>query len=75
MMLIHSLLITIPVVAALAVADRPSADNAVTPAVSLVLTGASAQQREQDVFFTCEVTLENATGKELTVRSSVKVEG
>jgi hypothetical protein len=69
-MLIHCLLVTLPVVATLAVADRPPANDAVTPPVSLVLTGASAQQREQDVFFTCDATLDNATGKELTVRSS-----
>jgi hypothetical protein len=40
------------------------------PAVSLLLHKASAERWEQDVLFRCEVALDNATGRDLAVRSS-----
>jgi len=40
------------------------------PNVSLILSKASVAQLELDVLFRCEVSLDNAVGKELTVRSN-----
>jgi hypothetical protein len=45
-------------------ADEPN------PTVSLVLGKASAERREQDTLFRCEASLDNATGRELSVRSN-----
>jgi hypothetical protein len=39
------------------------------PMVSLLLTGASATRRDQDTLFKCDAVLDNATGRDLTVRS------
>jgi hypothetical protein len=47
-----------------ALADEPK------PAVSLILAKASAERRSQDVLFQCDISLENATGRELSVRSN-----
>jgi hypothetical protein len=40
------------------------------PVVSLILTGASAKQWPQEIHFHCDAVLDNATGKNLTVRSN-----
>ncbi len=40
------------------------------PAVSLLLVKATADRWDKDVLFQCEVTLDNALGKETTVRSN-----
>lgn len=37
--------------------------------VSLILSKASAEWLDHDILFRCEVSLDNATGKDLTVRS------
>lgn len=39
------------------------------PAISLILAKVSAQRDEIDTLFTCEVVLDNATGKEVTVHT------
>ena len=48
--------------------DSVAADPA--PAVSLMLDKASAERWDKDVHFRCEVTLDNALGRELSVRSN-----
>src|SRR6478735_4636230 len=40
------------------------------PAVSLLLTKGTAERWEKDVHFRCEITLENALGRDLAVRSN-----
>src|SRR5262245_13867021 len=50
-------------------AGSPSRADEPKPAVSLLLPKASAEQNELDTLFRCEVVLDNATGKDLTVRS------
>ena len=40
------------------------------PAVSLLLQKGSAERWEQEILFRCEVALDNATGHELSVRST-----
>jgi hypothetical protein len=40
------------------------------PHVSLLLSKASAEPQKDEVLFRCETVLDNATGKDLTVRSS-----
>jgi len=40
------------------------------PAVSLLLSKATAERREQDTLFRCDAVLDNATGNDLTVRSN-----
>ena len=39
------------------------------PAVSLLLQKASAERWEKEIFFRCDLALENDTGRELAVRS------
>ena len=46
----------------------PAADP--QPAVSLLLDKVSAERRERDIYFTCDVTLDNELGRELAVRSN-----
>jgi hypothetical protein len=38
--------------------------------VSLLLNKVSAERRGRDIYFTCEVTLDNEVGRELAVRSN-----
>lgn len=40
------------------------------PAVSLLLHKGAAERREQDILFRCEVALDNASGRELAVKSN-----
>jgi hypothetical protein len=40
------------------------------PMVSLLLTGASATRRDTDTLFRCDAVLDNAMGRDLTVRST-----
>jgi hypothetical protein len=47
-----------------------SSSEGAKPAVSLVLSRASAQRREHDTMFRCDVRLDNATGRDLTVRTN-----
>jgi hypothetical protein len=49
---------------------RPALADESKPTVSLLLSSASAERDEHDTLFRCEVLLDNATGKELTVRSN-----
>jgi hypothetical protein len=51
-------------------AGGPSLADESKPAVSLVLSKASAERDEHDTLFRCEAVLDNATGKDLTVRSN-----
>jgi len=48
----------------------PSAAADPEPAVSLLLRKASAEQWEKDIHFECQVILDNATGRDLAVRSN-----
>jgi hypothetical protein len=63
-------LVAFSLAAMLGSAGSPLLADEPKPAVSLLLSEASAERREQDALFRCEATLENATGKDLTVRSS-----
>jgi hypothetical protein len=50
--------------------NRPVlADELTAPRVSLILGQPTAERHEKEIWFRCPVTLNNATGKELSVRS------
>src|SRR6266849_3901454 len=50
--------------------ERPAVAEESKPAVSLILSKASAERDEHDTTFRCAAVLDNATGKDLSVRSS-----
>jgi hypothetical protein len=54
----------------LAAVSGPLSADEPKPTVSLILSSASAQRRERDTLFRCKVSLDNATGKDLSVRSN-----
>jgi hypothetical protein len=62
--------LALSLVVLLAAAGRPAPADESRPGISLILTGASAHRGEQDTLFRCQVILDNATGKELAVRSN-----
>jgi len=53
-----------------AVIGRPAIAEEQKPSVSLILAGASAEQLKQGILFACEAILDNASGKELPVRTN-----
>jgi hypothetical protein len=57
-------------VALVAIAAGPSFARGTKPAVSLLLSKASAERREHDTLFRCDLLLDNTTNKDLTVRSN-----
>ena len=56
--------------AIVASAAAPARADEPKPTVSLILSKASAERREQGALFRCTVGLDNATDKDLTVRSN-----
>ncbi len=60
----------VPIVGIIAISGLPAIAGDTKPAVSLFLAKASAERKNQEIVFLCEVMLDNATGKELTVRSN-----
>jgi len=63
-------LLALSVVAILVSPGGPLIADEPKPTVSLVLSRAAAERREQDTLFRCEASLDNATGKDLSVRSN-----
>jgi hypothetical protein len=64
------MLATVSLAAIVASGGGPSFAEKPMPAVSLILSKASAERGEHYTLFRCEAVLDNATGKDLSVRSN-----
>jgi hypothetical protein len=62
--------ITVPTLAIIAVVHCTANGDDRKPAVSLLLSKASAERSKRYVLFRCDAVIDNATGKDLTVRSN-----
>jgi hypothetical protein len=63
-------LATLSLAAVIAWGGRPLRAEASDATVSLLLSRATAERREGDTLFRCDSTLDNATGRDLTVRTN-----